>query len=241
MKTTEIPIGSIIRGENISRSSTSKGDSSELARTIESTGWVSPLVVRRAGKQYELIAGSRRLDAILQIREEHPDRWKTVPVQVVEANDVDRDLINVAENAARKDVSIVEFGEACQILSSRHGLSYRDIAVKTGKSAATVSNCINVLKAVHPDILGAIRAGKSIPWEYISKWRRLSPESQLEAYHRWIGVSNPTPNERGKAPKGKLDPKHEFLQELKLSHNPKHKYAALVLSWALGHGRKPKL
>ena len=73
-----------------------------LADSLREHGLIQPIVVRRAGERYELIAGERRLRAAVQAG------WTEVPVQVREADDRQVAEIAIVENLQRKDLNPLE-------------------------------------------------------------------------------------------------------------------------------------
>lgn len=79
----------------------------ELAKSIERDGLIEPVVVRKNGKGWELIAGERRLRAV----REHTDS-KTILCRIVEATDLQARRMCAAENLQRQDLSDVESVEA---------------------------------------------------------------------------------------------------------------------------------
>ena len=79
----------------------------ELAESIKREGLIEPIVVRRKGKGYELIAGERRFRAVRDFTE-----MKTIPAQIVKTTNLEARRMSAAENLQRQDLSAIEMIEA---------------------------------------------------------------------------------------------------------------------------------
>jgi len=79
----------------------------ELAESIKREGLIEPIVVRRKGRRYEVIAGERRFRAVRDFTE-----MKTIPAQIVIAGNLQARRIAAAENLQREDLSAIETIEA---------------------------------------------------------------------------------------------------------------------------------
>lgn len=113
---------------------------SELAESIRSAGVVQPVLVRRSGDRYQLVAGERRLRAAAIAG------LKTIPAVVREIDDNHVLEIAITENLLREDLSAVETAHAFQALQERFGYSHEQIAARLGMDRATVTNTIRLLK-----------------------------------------------------------------------------------------------
>jgi ParB family chromosome partitioning protein len=112
----------------------------ELAQSIRANGIVQPLVVRRMGDRYQLVAGERRWRAA-KLAEVHD-----VPVVVREIPD-DRLLeISLIENIQREDLNPIETAHAFKSLTEEHQLSPDEIGQRTGKDRSTVANFLRLLQ-----------------------------------------------------------------------------------------------
>jgi ParB family chromosome partitioning protein len=112
----------------------------ELAQSIRSNGIVQPLVVRRMGDRYQLVAGERRWRAakLAEVRE--------VPVVVRDIPD-DRLLeISLIENIQREELNPMETAFAFKRLSEELQLSPEEIGLRTGKDRSTVTNFLRLLQ-----------------------------------------------------------------------------------------------
>ncbi len=112
----------------------------ELAQSITENGIVQPLVVRRAGARYQLIAGERRLRAAkLALLKEVPAVVRDVP---------DKNLLEITliENIQREDLNPIETAQAFHRLGVELLLSPEEIARHTGKDRTTVQNLVRLLQ-----------------------------------------------------------------------------------------------
>ena len=112
----------------------------ELAQSIRENGIIQPLVVRRSGTHYQLIAGERRWRAAKLARLE------VVPVVVQDFADDRLMEITLIENIQREDLNPIEVAQAFQRLNREFALSHEQIAQRTGKDRTTVTNMLRLLK-----------------------------------------------------------------------------------------------
>ena len=112
----------------------------ELADSIRSNGIIQPLVVRKAGDRYQLVAGERRWRAA---KLAGLDR---VPIVVREIAE-DRLLeVTLIENIQREDLNPVETAQAFSSMLSQLGLSPEQVGQRTGKDRSTVVNFVRLLQ-----------------------------------------------------------------------------------------------
>lgn len=112
----------------------------ELAASIRVHGVIQPLVVRKGGKAYQIIAGERRW------RASRLAGLTEVPVVIQEITD--KGLLEVAliENIQREDLNPIETAQAFDRLSRELGLSQEEIGRRTGKDRTTITNLIRLLR-----------------------------------------------------------------------------------------------
>jgi ParB family transcriptional regulator, chromosome partitioning protein len=112
----------------------------ELARSIQSSGIIQPLVVRMIGDRYQLIAGERRWRA--------SQRAGLSRVSAI-VRDVSDELaleMTLVENIQREDLNPMEAARAYDRLMAEFHLTQEAVAERTGKDRATVANAIRLLK-----------------------------------------------------------------------------------------------
>lgn len=112
---------------------------SELVESIREHGLIQPLIVRKVGEKYELIAGERRWRAATKLG--------LTQVPVIEREASDRDVLELAliENLQREDLDPLEEAEAFARLAQDFQLKQEEIAQRVGKNRATVANAIRLL------------------------------------------------------------------------------------------------
>jgi ParB family transcriptional regulator, chromosome partitioning protein len=110
-----------------------------LTASVRRYGLLQPLVVRRAGDGYELIAGERRLRAATEAGLEQ------VPVVVRESPPAERLELALIENVQRQDLTPLEEAEAYRHLIDQYGLTQDDIATRVGKSRPAITNALRLL------------------------------------------------------------------------------------------------
>jgi len=112
----------------------------ELARSIQISGIVQPIVVRRAGSRFQLIAGERRWRAAQRAG---LSRVPSVLRNVPEEKALEMTLV---ENLQREDLNPIEQARAFQRLSDEFNLTQEEVAERTGKDRATIANAVRLLK-----------------------------------------------------------------------------------------------
>jgi ParB family chromosome partitioning protein len=117
----------------------------ELIDSIRVHGIIQPLIVRRNGAKYELIAGERRWRAAKEVG------LADAPVIVREATDQEVLELALIENIQREDLNPIEEALAYTRLAGEFGLKQEEIAQKVGKHRATVANSMRLLE-LHPQV-----------------------------------------------------------------------------------------
>jgi ParB family chromosome partitioning protein len=112
----------------------------ELAQSIRASGIIQPLVVRRVGDRYQLVAGERRWRAAKLAG------LSQAPVVVLDIPD-DRLLeITLVENIQREDLNPIETATAFERLGRELSLSAEEIGSRTGKDRTTITNFLRLLQ-----------------------------------------------------------------------------------------------
>ncbi len=115
----------------------------ELSQSIREKGVIQPLLVRRRGDNYELIAGERRFRAsnILGLKE--------IPVIVRDVSDQDSLELALIENIQREGLNPIEEAHAYQHLIDKFKVTQEKISEVLGKARATITNTLRLLKLPH--------------------------------------------------------------------------------------------
>jgi len=129
------------------------GKIQELAASMKEHGVIQPLIVRREGAGYQLVAGERRLRAALEAG------LDKIPVVVRTMSNREAMEISLVENLQREDLGPLEEAEAYQRLSEEFGLTQEDISKRVGKSRSEVANTLRLLR-LEPEVKELINQGK---------------------------------------------------------------------------------
>jgi ParB family transcriptional regulator, chromosome partitioning protein len=111
----------------------------ELATSIRNQGIIQPLVVRRNGDGYELIAGERRWRAAMRAGLTH------VPIVLRDASDHEALQLALVENLQREDLNPIEEANGYRRLQEEFHWSQEEMAEKVGKSRPAIANSMRLL------------------------------------------------------------------------------------------------
>ncbi|HTG93991.1 MAG TPA: ParB/RepB/Spo0J family partition protein [Pyrinomonadaceae bacterium] len=136
----ELEIDSIVPGPMQPRTQFDDESLGHLAESIKSHGIVQPVLVRRVGDHYELVAGERRWRAAKLAG------LRTIPAVVKEI--ADKDLLEVAliENVQREDLNPIEEAQAYSKLIETVGLTQEALAERVGRDRSYITNYLRLLK-----------------------------------------------------------------------------------------------
>lgn len=141
---TLIKISRIEPNEGQPRKSFDEETLKELADSMKEYGILQPLLVKRKGDNFQIIAGERRWRAAKMAG------LKEVPVIVREYNKQQSVEIALIENVQRADLNPIEEALAYQQLMQEFGLKQEEIALRVSKNRATITNSIRLLKLAEP-------------------------------------------------------------------------------------------
>ena len=112
----------------------------ELAASIEENGIIQPIIVRKKGKGYEIVAGERRWRAAIKAE------LKEIPCIVRELSDEQNMLLAIIENMQREDLNPLEEAEGLDRMISTYGLTQEQVSKSVGKSRPYIANSLRLLK-----------------------------------------------------------------------------------------------
>jgi ParB/RepB/Spo0J family partition protein len=125
----------------------------DLIESIRERGIIQPLIVRRVGSHYELIAGERRFRAAIEIG------LHEVPVIIRKASDQEVLELALIENLQREGLNPIEEATAYERLAVEFHLTQEEIARRVGKSRAVVANALRLLD-LDPEVKSFLIQGR---------------------------------------------------------------------------------
>lgn len=136
----EIPINRIKPNPHQPRREFREEGLRELADSILAEGLLQPVVVRRKGDAFELIAGERRWRACQQLK------LKVIPARVVDASETSSAVLSLIENLQREDLNPIEEAMGYASLLKDFDLTQEQVAERVGRSRAAVANALRLLQ-----------------------------------------------------------------------------------------------
>lgn len=117
-----------------------EADLQTLADSLRRFGQLTPILVRRKGANFELIAGERRLRAMKMIG------GQEIEAVITAAFDRDCAMMALIENIEREDVHYLDQAEAFRRLLREHGMTQEELAAAFGKSQSALANLLRLLQ-----------------------------------------------------------------------------------------------
>jgi ParB family transcriptional regulator, chromosome partitioning protein len=111
----------------------------DLVRSIQKHGVLQPIVVRRAGSRYQIVAGERRWRASQELG------TGTIDAVVIEAHDRDMLEWSIVENAQRSDLNPIDLAVALKRLIDEFHLTQDEVGERVGQSRSHVANTLRLL------------------------------------------------------------------------------------------------
>ncbi len=148
----EIPLKLIDRSPYQPRMEFREEDLKELSASIAAEGLLQPIVVRKQGIRYQLIAGERRLRACQMLN------FEKIPVRIVKANDASSAVIALIENLQRENLNPIDESMGYASLMRDFDLTQEEVAQRVGKARATVANSLRLIQ-LEQEIQGYLSKG----------------------------------------------------------------------------------
>ncbi len=128
-------------------------DLAELCESVKNHGILQPIVVRRVGDTFQLVAGERRLRAAQTVG------FSNVPVRLVDFNDQQTIEAALVENIQRSDLNPIEKALGFKDYIDRFGLNHDQLAQRLGLARSTITNLVNLLDLTQ-DVQNGLRNGQ---------------------------------------------------------------------------------
>lgn len=125
----------------------------ELSHSIKTYGVIQPIIVRKVGSSYEIVAGERRWKASKKAG------LKEVPCLVKDIEELEAMKLALIENLQREDLNPIEEARAFKELMDKHKLTQEEVSQVVGKSRSYIANTLRLLN-LDKEILTKIEEGK---------------------------------------------------------------------------------
>jgi ParB family transcriptional regulator, chromosome partitioning protein len=135
----EVPLDRIVTNPHQPRRQMNEASIAELAASLKSTGLIQPIVVRRVGESYQLIAGERRWRAA------RIAGFSAIPALIREATGLEQAQMALVENIQRENLNPIDRAQAYRTLMTQLGLTQAELATRTGEDRSSVANYLRLL------------------------------------------------------------------------------------------------
>lgn len=172
-KVIQVPIEDIIPNRFQPRLAFDEEGLKELSESIKQHGIIQPLVLRRLGDKYEIIAGERRYKAATMAG------LRTVPAIISDIDDNKSAEIALVENIQRRNLTPIEEAKSYKNLLDRGYMTQEQLAEKMGVSQSSIANKLRLLNLA-PEVQDALLQEKiserharsllSLPKEEQAEW-----------------------------------------------------------------------
>lgn len=125
----------------------------ELTVSLKSSGIIQPLVVRKSGEGYELIAGQRRWEAAKRAG------LAEVPAIIRDVDSYTQAQMALVENIQREDLNPIERAQGYRALMEQLGLTQAELAARMGEDRSSIANFLRLLE-LPENVRGMVRDGR---------------------------------------------------------------------------------
>jgi len=206
------------------------GDLSELMASIAEKGIIEPLVLRKRGDRYQIVAGERRYQAAVQVG------LRELPGVIREGDDNEVLELALVENLQRKDLTPFEEAEAMAALAERCAYTHEMLAKKLGKSRVAVTESL-ALQAMPDDIKNLCRLADISSKSLLLQIVRQGDSAKMAALVERITSQGGTPT-RETLRKAAAKPKAGRPKGFIFSYRPESKAFNLKLSFSKGKAER---
>lgn len=155
LQMVRVELSRLLSSPQAARREVSEADVRALAASIAEHGLLCPLLVRRAGAGYALVAGERRLRALRLLG------WESAPCLLAAADDLESRLMALVENIQRQELHYLDEAEACRAILREHGLTQEELARRLGRSPSALANRLRLLK-LPEEVRAALRESPAL-------------------------------------------------------------------------------
>ena len=184
----------------------------ELAASIKEHGVIQPIIVRKVGDKYEIIAGERRYRASQLAGKQ------TIPALIRDIDDKEAAKIALLENLQRKDLTPIEEAKTYQTILKLDNITQEELAQNLGKSQSAIANKLRLLN-LDEEVQTAL-LNSQISERHARSLLTLTPENQRNLLSKIINVRQ-VDEERGRST-GRIPemPEDDITPETNQTINP---------------------
>lgn len=150
---SEVPLDLIDRNPFQPRVDFDPKEMEELAASVKRHGMIQPIVLRRKGERFEIVAGERRFRAAKLAG------WTNVPACLLDVDDQATAELALTENIQRKDLNAIEKAAAFRNYLDQYGGTHDELAKRLDLDRSTVSNLLRLLD-LPEEIQTSVRRGE---------------------------------------------------------------------------------
>ncbi len=150
---SEVPLDLIDRNPFQPRVDFDQAEMEELAASVKRHGMIQPIVLRRKGERFEIVAGERRYRAAKLAG------WTNVPACLLDVDDRTTAELALTENIQRKDLNAIEKAVAFRNYLDQYGGTHDELAKRLDLDRSTVSNLLRLLD-LPEEIQSSVRRGE---------------------------------------------------------------------------------
>jgi len=143
-KPLEVPLEAVVPNPHQPRKRMDDAAIAELAASLKATGLIQPIIVRKQGEQYQLIAGERRWRAAKLAG------LATLPAIVRDVDGFTQAQMALVENIQRENLNPIDRAQAYRTLMNQLGLTQAEVAGRMGEDRSSIANHLRLLDLAEP-------------------------------------------------------------------------------------------
>lgn len=140
----EVSVDAVVPNPHQPRQTFNDASIAELAASIRASGLIQPIIVRQVGKEYQLIAGERRLRAARQAG------LATIPALIRDVDAITQAQMALIENIQREDLNPIDRAQGYRTLIEQLGLTQSELAGRLGEDRSSIANFLRLLDLTEP-------------------------------------------------------------------------------------------
>src|ERR1700744_4089480 len=126
-RVVDVPLDRVVPNPHQPRRQMNDASIAELAASLKTNGLIQPIVLRKVGEQYQLIAGERRWRAAKMAG------LAVIPALLKEATSLEQAQMALVENIQRENLNPIDRALAYRTLMTQLGLTQAELASRTGE------------------------------------------------------------------------------------------------------------